>query len=261
MRINGKIYLFILLFVLSLTGIALFFPKERKFADDAAIRIGAGNDISGVLMEAITQELSDQYQLHQAIDMNAFEDCCSNAAQWALNAAEINVGFFCNHIASYTAQKNDRVMIYAPVVMNAELIAYKPETDWAEVRRVGVTQGREQEKNLAKECYPQIERFYDISQKGILYAMEIGDVDADILDITHAARVPDYQYKPLTDRDYISYMLVVDKAFAETEAFQDFIEGYNRAVRRLSDPAELARVLGVDQDWIEERNLKLLEIE
>ena len=27
------------------------------------------------------------------------------------------------------------------------------------------------------------------------------------------------------------------------------------------DPAELARVLGVDQDWIEERNLKLLEIE
>ncbi|MDO4265211.1 MAG: ABC transporter substrate-binding (seleno)protein SaoB [Eubacteriales bacterium] len=256
-----KALAFFLGFVVVCTAIVFLFPREKAFSRDAVIRIGAGNDISGILMEEITEELSGTYTLHQTIDMSSFADCCSNTAQWALNAAEINVGFFCSHIANYTVQKNDKVMIYAPVVMNAELIVYKEDMPWEAVRTVGVTQGREQEKNLASKAYPQIEAFRDISQKGILYALEDGQVDADILDISYAAGVPDYKTRPLIGRDYISYVLVVDKEFAGTEAFSDFLKGYNRAVRKLNDKAVLAERLQTTEEWLSGKQLKFLEID
>ena len=82
-----------------------------------------------------------------------------------------------------------------------------------------------------------------------------------ILDITKAAKVPDYQNMPLSDTDYISYVLVVDKEFEKTEAFQDFIHSYNRAVSRLSNSGYLARVMGVKEEWLENKNIKFLTLE
>ena len=61
-------------------------------------------------------------------------------------------------------------MIYGPVIMNAEVICYK--NDWEDVKLVGVSQGRENEKEQALKTYPQIEGFQDVTQKGILYSLE-----------------------------------------------------------------------------------------
>ena len=121
--------------------------------------------------------------------------------------------------------------------MNAEVICY--DGDWDAVRTVGVNQGREAEKSLAKKTYPQIEEFRDISQKGILYSMEDGQVDAVIQDLTKAAFVPTHKYKPLAEHDYISYVLVVDKEFVQTQAFADFVKSYNKAAEKLNEPGVL----------------------
>jgi len=64
------------------------------------------------------------------------------------------------------------VEIYGPAIMNAEVISYKNE--WEQVKTVGISQGREQEKRVAQETYPQLENFQDITQKGILYTLEDG---------------------------------------------------------------------------------------
>ena len=107
-------------------------------------------------------------------------------------------------------------MIYGPTIMNAEVICYKDE--WENVKVVGVSQGREQERRQAQRTYPQIEAFQDVTQKGILYTLEDGQIDAVIQDLTKSAAVPEYHTKPLSETDYISYVLVVDKEFAKTEA-------------------------------------------
>ena len=180
-------------------------------------------------------------------------------AQWALSADEINVAFYCGHIAQHTIEENDQVMIYGPVVMNAEVICYKE--DFATVKTVGISQGRQQEKALAKKTYPQIEEFVEITQKGILYSLEDGQVDAVIQDLTKAAGVPSYLFKPLSDTDYISYVLVVNKEFAKTEAFQDFIKSYNKAVKKLNEPEYLAERLGVEQSWLEDKTINFLRLE
>ncbi len=143
--------------------------------------------------------------------------------------------------------------------MNAEIICYKD--DWETVKTVGVSQGREQEKELAKKAYPQIETFQDITQKGIFYSLEDGQVDAIIQDLKKAATLPDYEHKPLSENDYISYVLVVDKEFAQTEEFADFIESYNKAVEKLNEPAYLADKLDVSERWLEDKQIKFLMLD
>lgn len=150
-------------------------------------------------------------------------------------------------------------MIYGPVIMNAEVICYKGS--WEKVKTVGVVQGREQEKTLAKKTYPQIETFQDITQKGILYTMEDGQVDAAIQDVANAAQVPDYDCRPLSDNDYISYVLVVDKDFAGTKAFSDFIKSYNKAVEKLNKKSYLSDRLGVEESWLDDKEIQFLTLD
>ena len=159
----------------------------------------------------------------------------------------------------HTIEQNENVMIYGPVIMNAEVISYK--NSWADVKMAGIGQGRENEKEQAAKTYPQIEKFQDISQKGILIALEDGQIDAAIQDITKAAQVPQYPFKQLSETDYISYVLVVDKEFAETKAFSDFIKSYNRAVERLNELDYLAEKLDVDKEWLENISIKFLPLE
>lgn len=238
--------IFGVLFLMIGTLVCLFFPKEAKKNPNAVIKIGAGDDISGMLMQETTAGLKGAYQVEGQTENTSFQDCCSNSAQWALNAKEINIGFYCSHIAAYTVKQNPDVMIYGPAVMNAEIICFKK--DWEGVKKVGVTQGRQQLKEISGKNHPQIESFEEITAKGILYAVEDGQVDGAILDITKAAGLKGYQFTPLSHTDYISYTLVVDKKFAKTEAFKDFLFSYNKVANRLNEREYLANRLNVKKD-------------
>ena len=157
MRIDKTIGIIGGIFILAGIGSMLFLPGEKKWNKDADIRVGSGADISGVIMEETLQKINEKYKVSTSTESSSFQDCCSNTAQWALNAKEINVGFYCPHIAKHTIENNEDVEIYGPVLMNGETIVYKK--DWADVKNVGITQGRQQEKALAKAAYPQIEGF------------------------------------------------------------------------------------------------------
>lgn len=169
------------------------------------------------------------------------------------------MAFYCSHIALHTIQENENVMIYGPVVMNAEIICYKD--DWEQVKTLGISQGREQEKAVARKSYPQIEGVQDITQKGILYSLETEQVDAVVLDISKAAKAPQYLSRPLSETDYISYVMVVDKEFMRTEAFADFVRGYNEAAAKLNEPEYLAEKLGVSKEWLADKKINFLQLE
>lgn len=246
MKNSRAIAIFGILFLITGILVCVYFPREPKKNPNAVLKIGAGDDISGMLMEDTAAGLKANYQVEGQTESTSFQDCCSNSAQWALNAREINIGFYCSHIAAYTVKQNRDVMIYGPAVMNAEIICFKK--DWEDVKKVGVTQGRQQLKEISGKTYPQIEKFEEITQKGIMYTVEDSQVDAAILDITKAAGLKGYQFTPLSDMDYISYTMVVDKKFAKTEAFRDFLRSYNKVADRLNDRDYLADRLNVKED-------------
>ena len=67
---------------------------------------------------------------------------------------------------------------------------------------------------------------------------------------------------PLSDNDYISYVLLVDKEFEQTEAFRNFIESYNKAVEKIECPRGIwLKKLKVSKEWVEEKQIKFLPLE
>lgn len=62
-------------FVVAGLLISVVFPKEEKRNADALIRIGAGDDVSGILMEETVDELSQSYTIKESLESNAFQDC------------------------------------------------------------------------------------------------------------------------------------------------------------------------------------------
>ena len=258
MDIGKKIGIFLVGMITTGILVACFFPKEEPHNDDAQIRIGAGDDISGLLMDEIADHLGESYGGKLQVEDDCFMDCCSNTAQWAITAGKINVGFFCSHMAKHLIEENDNVSIYGPVIMNAEVICYKE--NWENVRRIGITQGRVNEKEWASRTYPQIEVFDEITQKGIMYSLERGQIDGVIQDLSKAALYPQYQFMPISDTDYISYVLVVDNSLLGTEEFDTFVDTYNDTVERFKDDTYLAGLLGVSADWLADKKIEFLPL-
>ena len=93
-------------FILAGIGAALFLPAEKKWNKDADIRVGSGADISGVIMEETLQKINETYKVSPSTESSSFQDCCSNTAQWSLNAKVINVGFYCQQLAKPTIANN-----------------------------------------------------------------------------------------------------------------------------------------------------------
>lgn len=75
MKTDRKITIFIVGFILTGMLISIFFPKEEKKNDDALIRVGAGADVSGILMDEIVSELSDSYTIKEELESSSFQDC------------------------------------------------------------------------------------------------------------------------------------------------------------------------------------------
>lgn len=75
MNITKKIGIFIVTFVLAGIAIGAFFPKEEKRNDEALIRVGSGDDVSGVLMNETVKELSSTYIIKEKLESSSFQDC------------------------------------------------------------------------------------------------------------------------------------------------------------------------------------------
>lgn len=75
MKTDRKITIFIIGFVLTGMLVSIFFPKEEKRNDDALIRVGAGADVSGILMDEIVSELSGSYTIKEELESSSFQDC------------------------------------------------------------------------------------------------------------------------------------------------------------------------------------------
>lgn len=67
--------IFIIGFVLTGLLIGVFFPREEKKNPEALIRIGAGDDISGLLMEETVTGLRGKYQISDTMESTSFGDC------------------------------------------------------------------------------------------------------------------------------------------------------------------------------------------
>lgn len=176
-----------------------------------------------------------------------------------MRSDEIDMALSCSHQATHLVEEDDRFIIYAPAIMNAEVIAHEKDMD--EVCTLGVGQQRQYLKNLAQKAYPQIQTVKEIKPTMLPYTLSMGEIDAAVMDVTKAALVPEFSFAPLLDRDYISYVLVVREDVIQTESFERFIEEYNRVIADLKNFEKLQQDIGMDAQFWEMSNIKFLKID
>lgn len=75
MENNRKIAVFIIGLVLTGTLVAVSFPREKRRNADAFVRIGAGNDVSGILMDETVSEFDGDYVISDNLESSSFQDC------------------------------------------------------------------------------------------------------------------------------------------------------------------------------------------
>ena len=121
-------------------------------------------------------------------------------------------------MAVHLVRSNDNFEIYGPVIMNAEVIAYKSGQD--KISKLGVGQKREHLKQIAKDGPHQVEEILEMSPISLPYTLETGEIDGAILDITKASLLAKFSFMPLSEDDYISYSLVVRKDIVKTGVCQ-----------------------------------------
>ncbi len=75
MRISRKIITFLVGFVFIGLLVSVVFPEEREKNPEAQIRIGAGDDVAGILMEETVDDLSETYAVFETLESTSFQDC------------------------------------------------------------------------------------------------------------------------------------------------------------------------------------------
>lgn len=234
------------------------FPKDEE-KEIGSIRVGAGKDITGVLLERIVEEAEKENQGDSIVTAYVFVDCCSNTAQWALQAEEIDLGFYCSSAAIAMMNKVDDFELYAPIIMNSEVMAVLPGTE--EITSVGIPRKRAFLGSIVTQNHTDVTEVREIDRTYIGYSVKLGEVDGAILDVMDAATTAEsFEYRPLTNQPYISYCMVVRKSLIGTEMFNDFLRYYERAVAELNTTEEKIRLMKMDSDFWEMSMLEFLPI-
>jgi hypothetical protein len=162
-------------------------------------------------------------------------------------------------MALHLVRANDDFEIYGPVIMNAEVIAYKDDIE--NIHRIGIGQKREHLHQLVKKSYKQVEEIVELSSISLPYSLEGGQIDGAVLDVTKAALLPELNFIPLSKDDYISYSLVVRKDIIKTKDFEDFLTIYNKVVEELDQIEILREYIGMTEEFWNNKKIKFLSLE
>lgn len=155
--------------------------------------------------------------------------------------------------------EDKRFMIYAPVIMNSDVMIYSG-ADTEQISHIGISQGRRHLSRMVSNAYPRITQISEISPRVLGYSLETGQIDAAVMDITKAVLVPGAAIAPISDEDYISYVLVARKDVVDTEPFRKFVDAYNKTVRELSRTGKFSEDINAGGILPDTVRIKFLEI-
>lgn len=159
----------------------------------------------------------------------------------------------------HLVRENPEFEIYAPIIMNAEVLAYKEDVE--DIHTIGISHKREHLHKLVKKNYKQIEDIVEMTPVALPYSLEASQIDGVVLDITKASLLPKLNFLPLSEEDYISYCLVVRKDIVGTKAFNEFKSSYNRIIEELNDMNTLKEYINMSEEFWSNIKIKFLSLE
>lgn len=150
--------------------------------------------------------------------------------QWALSSEQIDMAIICKEAAKKFVEYDENFEIVDTVVQNSDVFLVKNEN----IKKVGVTQNRNYQIDLVKEYYESAKEVPFISG-GLAYALESDKVDAIVIDSIKALSLNGKKFSTAINKDYDTYVMVVNKSFKQNKLYTQFIKLYNQSVKELND--------------------------
>lgn len=157
----------------------------------------------------------------------------------------------------YIAVNND-FEIYAPLVMNSDIILISSD----KIKEVGMTANKGFHKDFIIQKYSDV-KLHEMNAQALPYSYETGRVDAVIMDITKLGDLKGKVIEP-SKEDYVTYVLIVKSDYIKTNEFREFVSSYNEAIERLTNSEEITDYMmeysNLNERRREEWKVKLLRI-
>lgn len=162
----------------------------------------------------------------------------------------------CVEAAQDYIKANPDFEIVAPVIYNSDIIV---ESD-REIKKVGVTNNKNFHKDFAKKTYGENVEVIEIIPNSLPYAYNNGQIDAMIIDITaYNPKTMEGTVRQVSEKNYVSNVLIARSDFKKTKIFEDFIEKYNEAVDKINKQGLPVEFIQSNTN-IDERSLKYWKV-
>ncbi|MGB5823711.1 MAG: ABC transporter substrate-binding (seleno)protein SaoB [Proteocatella sp.] len=176
----------------------------------------------------------------------------------------MDMAIICKDAAREYIKVDKNFEIIGTLVQNSDVFL----TRSAKPSKIGITQNRAYQNGLITSSYPEAEAV-ELLGSALPYALTSKQVDAVVIDavktIGLAGNVKEYKLQEPVD----TYVLIVDKKFKKTQAYETFVEFYNQSAEALQDKNELIKTIETykkrdltnkEMEMVNKWKLKLLPI-
>lgn len=233
--------LWLLVFVVIIVTAVIFYPQQKE-PDAARVRIGAPDDMGGLIINYIIKQKGfKSAKLEQDFSMYSIKDCCASTAEWAMSTDMLDIALMCPDAAQRLVEKDQDFEVLGPCLVNSDVIVVKPGKHQ---RKIAVSQKREYQRRLVRDKFGENCAAVSMMTAAIPFAYEKDVVDGAVLDVIkgfqlNGQKIPSF----LKDEPLVTYVLVVKKRFKEDPLYKEFLRLYREAVVELSKEDTLLRAL------------------
>lgn len=158
--------------------------------------------------------------------------------QWALSSNEMDMAIICKDAAEKYVQTEKNFEIVGTVVKNSDVFLLSDENP----NVMGTVQNRKYQDELVKEYYPNA-KVKHLLANALPYSIESNKVDGGVMDVIKSLSIEGNKKSCATNKDFDTYVLVVNKEFKKTDNYEIFKKLYNKSVDDISDKNKLKKAI------------------
>lgn len=174
------------------------------------------------------------------------------------------MAIMCNDAAKEFVSVEEGFEIVGPVVKNSDIFFMENENPSV----MGAVSNRKYQEELIKKYYPNAE-VKNIIHNALPYSVESGLVDGGVMDVIKSIGLKGKKESCSAKGDFVTYVLVVNSSFKNTEDYNLFVELYNKSVDEMKSYSTLKKSIekyrnieidDSDMEVIEDCRLEFLKI-
>lgn len=229
--------------IVVLLVILLLCSAKNRQKDEFSL-MGIPDGAAGVLARYVLAEKMGTHAIQNIrFEPYTLYDCCASATKYAMGSGRVDAAILCPDAARELVEKDERFEIVGPVMMNSDIFITHLNAD-LDQPQIAVSQKRAYQREIVLKRFGAKSRAVPMFHGAVPFAFAKNVVQGAVLDVTKAFSLEgEISSTAMDGRDVCTYVLVYRKALQRSSRFQQFLAGYDSAVREMDDAENLLRLM------------------